>query len=41
MIQGHLEVGGDSLVPGDYDDTRAQFCVCKTGGLKRSYMILA
>ena len=19
MIQGHLEVGGDSLVPGDYD----------------------
>ena len=31
MIQSHLEARGDSLVTGDYDDTRAQFCVCKTG----------
>ena len=30
MIQGHLEARGDCLVL-DYDDTRAQFCVCKIG----------
>jgi hypothetical protein len=30
MIRGHLEGRGESLVPGDYDDTRAQFCLCET-----------
>ena len=30
MIQGHLGARGNCLVP-DYDDMRAQFCVCKIG----------